>query len=173
MSFIHKLCGHFQECSSSSGNTIPECRPVNKGLSELFRQIGRTDTGREGEYHKVVHARSERGRGWEGREGWKEGTIARKYLERRRILCAVEEETAVLLSDAAVCDSGLETVIVAQRCGFTRCSSGSSSFAVLVSLTEILLEGHGHPLSGWCWRGACARREHVKYTLRCRDHFIG
>lgn len=52
---------------------------MNEGLSEMFRQIGRTDTGREGECRKVVHARSEvgggvgvGGEGRAGREGWKE-----------------------------------------------------------------------------------------------------
>lgn len=106
MFFPHELCGRFQECCCSSRNRIPERRPVNEGLSEMFRQIGRTDTGREGERRKVVHARSEvgggrRGGGQGGREGGMEGKKARKYLERRRILCAVEEDTAVLLSDAA------------------------------------------------------------------------
>lgn len=42
-----------------------------------------------------------------GGHGGRDGRKARKYLERRRILCAVEEETAVLFSDAAVGDSCL------------------------------------------------------------------
>lgn len=143
MSFIrHVLCGHFEECSCSSGNRIPECRPVNEGLSEMFRQIGRTDTGREGECRKVVHARSEGGgEGRAGREGWKESEEVLRE-ETHPLCCGGRNDCFALGRSCLRLLSGLETVTAAQRCGFTRYSSGSSSFLVLVSLPEILLEAH-------------------------------
>lgn len=138
------MCDLFQErpCSRDSGKNSPECRIVNEGLCEKFKQIGWADTERESEREKV-HARLEGGRGgWDGRK-------ARKYLERRRILSAAKGETAVLLSDAAVGDSCLAWK---QRCGFTHYFSCSSSFLVLVSLTDINLEPLWHP------RGDCVER---------------
>lgn len=112
-----------------------EFRPVN----EMLRQIGRTDTGREGEYRKVVHARSKTVRG--GREGWKEGKRGSTWRgdassvlwREKRLFCS-----RTLLSATPVWP--WKTVTVAQRCGFTRYFSGSSSFVVPVSLTEIFLE---------------------------------
>lgn len=67
------------------------------------RLDGQIQGERESAVKSYTHARRWGGRrgGEGGREGGMEGKKARKYLERRRILCAVEEDTAVLLSDAA------------------------------------------------------------------------
>lgn len=75
-----------------------------KCSDRLDRQI---QGARESAVKSYTHARRRGEGGQRGREGGRDGRKARKYLDRRRILCAVKEETAVLLSDAAVGDSCL------------------------------------------------------------------
>lgn len=135
------------------------------------RLDGQIQGERESAVKSYTHARRG-GEGRAGREGWKESEEVLRE-ETHPLCCGGRNGCFALGRSCLRLLSGLETVTVAQRCGFTRYSSGSSSFLVLVSLPEILLEAHWHPLSGWCWRGACALRQHVKYTLRCCDHFMG
>lgn len=172
--FLHELCGHFQECCCSSGSRIPERRPVNE-MKACLKCSDRLDGQIQGERESAVksytHARRWGGWGWEGRGGGGQGgRDGRKESEEvlreetHPLCCGGRHGCAAL--GRCCCRRllpGLETVTVAQRCGFTRSSSGSSSFPVLVSLTEIpfwrLTDIH---CQAGCWRGACARREHVK-----------
>lgn len=133
------------------------------------RLDGQIQGERESAVKSYTHARREGG-GGAGREGWKEGEEVLRE-ETHPLRCGGRNGWFALGRCCRRLLSGLETVTVAQRCGFTRSSSGSSSFLVLVSLTEIFLEPRLHPLSGWCRRGAGAHREHVNSTLRCCGHF--
>lgn len=105
----------------------------------------------------------------QGREGRRvEGKEARKYLERRRILCAVVEETALCSpTRPSALPLWFETVRLTRRCGFTNCSSDSSSFLVLVSLAENHLVALWHLQRGL---KLCAPEESVHYFILSYCH---